>query len=113
MKKQHPTLLGAIVRDYFTDHLPRVRGASPHTIQSYRDSIVLLLRFLSAHHKRRTEELDLKDLEPAGILAFLSHLEKERKNGVATRNVRLTAIHALFRFVASPSSARQNGLSTT
>jgi integrase/recombinase XerD len=101
MKKQHPTLLGAIVRDYFTDHLPRVRGASPHTIHGYRDSIVLLLRFLSARHKRRTEELDLKDLEPAGILAFLSHLEKERKNGVATRNVRLTAIHALFRFVAS------------
>ncbi|MGA7931182.1 MAG: tyrosine-type recombinase/integrase [Candidatus Sulfotelmatobacter sp.] len=101
MKKQHPTLLGAIVRDYFSDHLPRVRGASPHTIHGYRDSVVLLLRFLSARHKRPTEELDLKDLEPAGILAFLSHLEKERKNGVATRNVRLTAIHALFRFVAS------------
>jgi len=82
MKKQHPTLLGAIVRDYFTDHLPRVRGASPHTIHGYRDSIVLLLRFLSTRHKRRTEELDLKDLEPAGILAFLSHLEQERKNGV-------------------------------
>jgi hypothetical protein len=70
MKKQHPTLLGAIVRDYFTDHLPRVRGASPHTIHGYRDCIVLLLRFLSARHKRRTEELDLKDLEPAGSWRF-------------------------------------------
>jgi site-specific recombinase XerD len=37
----------------------------------------------------------------AGILAFLSYLEQERKNGVPTRNVRLSAIHALFRFVAS------------
>jgi len=49
-------------------------------------------------------ELDLKDLDPPGILAFLSYLEKERNkrnNGVATRNVRLSAIHALFRFVAS------------
>jgi len=101
MKKQLPNLLGAIVRDYFADHLPRVRGTSPHTIHGYRDSLVLLLRFLSARHKRPIAELDLKDLEPAGILAFLSHLEKERKNGVATRNVRLTAIHALFRFVAS------------
>jgi site-specific recombinase XerD len=100
MKKQLLNLLGAIVRDYFTDHLPRVRGTSPHTIHGYRDSLVLLLRFLSARHKRPIAELDLKDLEPVRILAFLSHLEKERKNGVATRNVRLTAIHALFRFVA-------------
>jgi integrase/recombinase XerD len=94
-------VLGAIVRDYFTDHLPRVRGTSPHTIHSYRDTAMLLLRFLSERSKRTVAELDLKDLDPPGILAFLSYLEKERKNGVATRNVRLSAIHALFRFVAS------------
>ena len=101
MKKRLPNLLGATVRDYFTDHLPRLRGTSSHTIHSYRDSVVLLLRFLSTRSKRPVEELDLKDLDPAGILAFLSYLERERKNGVATRNVRLSAIHALFRFVAS------------
>ena len=101
MKKQLPNLLGAIVRDYFIDYLPRLRGTSSHTIHSYRDSIVLLLRFLSARSKRSVAELDLPDLDPAGILAFLSYLEGERKNGAATRNVRLSAIHALFRFVAS------------
>jgi hypothetical protein len=47
-------------------------------MHGYRDSLVLLLRFLSGRHKRPIAELDLKDLEPAGILAFLSHLEKER-----------------------------------
>src|SRR5208283_917064 len=41
------------------------------------------------------------DLDPPEILAFLSYLERDRKNGAATRNVRLSAIHALFRFVAS------------
>jgi site-specific recombinase XerD len=101
MKTQLPNLLGAIVRDYFTDHLPRLRGTSPHTIHSYRDSLVLLLRFLSVRSQRPVVELDLKDLDPPGILAFLSYLERERKNGVTTRNVRLSAIHALFRFVAS------------
>jgi len=45
--------------------------------------------------------LDLADLAPPAILAFLSYLERERNNGVATRNVRLSAIHAFFRFVAS------------
>ena len=101
MKKRLPNLLSAIMRDYFTDHLPRLRGTSPHTIHSYRDSVVLLLRFLSARSRRPVVELDLKDLDPSGILAFLSYLERERKNTVATRNVRLSAIHALFRFVAS------------
>jgi integrase/recombinase XerD len=101
MKSPLPNLLGAIIRDYFTDHLPRLRGTSPHTIHSYRDSIVLLLRFLSEHRQKPVTGLDLTDLDPPGILTFLSYLEQERNNGVSTRNVRLSAIHAFFRFVAS------------
>src|SRR3984893_17127762 len=101
MKTQSPTLLGVIVRDYFTDHLPCLRGTSPHTIHSYRDSLVLLLRFLSTQRKKQVTGLDLTDLDPPGIVAFLSYLEQERKNGVPTRNVRLSAIHAFFHFVAS------------
>ena len=81
MKKQSPNLLGAVVRDYFTDHLPRLRGTSPHTIHSYRDSIVLLLRFVSEQRKKPVAVLDLVDLDPSGILAFLSYLEHDRKNG--------------------------------
>jgi integrase/recombinase XerD len=101
MKTKSPNLLGAIVRDYFTYHLPRLRGTSPHTIHSYRDSIVLLLRYLSEQRKKPVAVLDLIDLDPPGILAFLSYLEQGRKNGVSTRNVRLSAIHAFFHFVAS------------
>jgi integrase/recombinase XerD len=101
MKAGLPNLLGAIIRDYFTDHLPRLRGTSPHTIHSYRDSMVLLLRFLARERNRPVTALDLTDLNPPGVLAFLSHLEQERKNGVSTRNVRLSAIHAFFHFVAS------------
>jgi integrase/recombinase XerD len=101
MKNGLPNLLGAAVRDYFTDHLPRLRGTSPHTIHSYRDSMVLLLRFLSQQRNKPITALDVTDLDPAGILAFLSHLEQERKNGVPTRNVRLSAIHAFFHFVAA------------
>lgn len=101
MKKPVPTnVLGATVRDYFADHLPRLRGSSPHTILSYRDSIVLLLRFIAGQSKKPVADLDLPGLDPSSILAFLSHLEDQRNNGVATRNVRLAAIHAFFRFVA-------------
>ena len=101
MKPGIPNLLGAALRDYFTDHLPRLRGTSPHTLHSYRDSLVLLLRFLSQQRQKPVTGLDLTDLDPPGILAFLSHLEQGRKNAVSTRNMRLSAIHAFFHFVAA------------
>ena len=101
MKTARPNLLGAAIRDYFTDHLPRLRGTSPHTLHSYRDSMVLLLRFLAQQQNKPVAGLDLTDLDPPGILAFLSYLERDRNNGVSTRNVRLSAIHAFFHFVAA------------
>src|SRR5215467_9801570 len=101
MKEPLPNLLGAIIRDYFTDHLPRLRGTSPHTIHSYRDSLVLLLRFLARQRDKPVTQLDLTDLDPPGILAFLAYLEQERHNGASTRNGRLLAIHAFFHFVAA------------
>jgi integrase/recombinase XerD len=101
MRPGTPNLLGAAMRDYFTDHLPRLRGTSPHTIHSYRDSMVLLLRFLARQRDKPVTGLDLTDLDPPGVLAFLAHLEQERNNGASTRNVRLSAIHAFFHFVAA------------
>jgi integrase len=35
------------------------------------------------------------------VLAFLDHLETERKNSVATRNARLAALHAFARLLAT------------
>jgi len=55
MKTPSPNLLGAIIRDYFMDHLPGVRGASPHTIHSYRDSLVLLCGSLLNGGKSRLQ----------------------------------------------------------
>lgn len=87
--------------EYFTDHLPRVRGMSAHTIHSYRDSWVLFLRFLASQRNGRVHDLDLGDIEPDHVIAFLAHLEAVRKNSVTTRNVRLAAIHAFFRYVGA------------
>ena len=91
---------------FFADHLPRVRGTGPNTIRSYRDSFVLLLRFVAARLQRSVIQLDLDDLGPQPVLAFLQHLELDRRNSVATRNVRLAAIHAFFRYCAMEYPAR-------
>ena len=94
-----PNDLARALRAFFAEHLPRVRGTSPHTIQSYRDSLVLLLRFVSTQTQRSVIQLDLDDLGPQPILAFLQYLELDRHNSVATRNVRLAVVRSVRRVV--------------
>ena len=101
MKANQPNLLARLLQNFFGDHLFTLRGMSRHTIQSYRDSLVLLMRFLASHKHRPASSLDLADLGPQEIQAFLLHLEVERKNSVSTRNIRLSALHSFFRFVAA------------
>src|SRR6202022_5098499 len=72
----------------------------------YRDSLVLFLRFVAERRSRSVSQLDLDDLGPAEVLDFLQHLEGDRHNLVATRNVRLAAIHAFFRYCATEEPAR-------
>ena len=110
MKTKEPNLLGSALHDYFADHRPRLRGMSPNTIQSYRDSLALLLRHVACWRKLTVADLDLSDIDPKAILAFLSYLERDRKNGVTTRNVRLSAIHAFFRYVGEETSRSSCGL---
>ena len=100
MSNIRPNALGRALRGFFTDDLPQVRGVSRHTLLSYRDAITLLLRFLAARHQRPVAALDFPDLAPAHLLPFLAHLETERGNSIATRNVRLAAVHAFVRYAA-------------
>jgi len=100
MKAPKPNLLARTLREFLADHLPRLRGTSPHTVHSYRDSLVLLLRFVATHRARRVIELDIDDLDAEQIITFLQHLEDERRNSPTTRNVRLAAIHAFFAYLA-------------
>jgi site-specific recombinase XerD len=96
-----PNTLARALRSFFADHLPRVRGMSPHTVRSYRDAFVLLLRFLADRCGRAVIDLDVQDLSTDDILAFLDHLETNRHNSASTRNARLAAIHAFARHVAA------------
>jgi site-specific recombinase XerD len=89
------------IRAFFAQHLPLTRGLSPRTVLSYRDTFVLLLRFLATHHDCGVVDLELDHLRAGDVLLFLDHLETARKNSVATRNARLAAIHAFARFLAT------------
>lgn len=101
MKIHQPTQLGRGVVRFFQEYLPSLRGMSPHTIRSYRDTLVLLLRFIANNAQRPIETLEISDLSTESITLFLGFLEIERHNKIATRNIRLAAIHAFARFLAT------------
>lgn len=94
------TTLAPTLQAFFTDRLARQRQASPHTVAAYRDALRLLLVFAAQRTGTQPSDLDIADLDAPLIGAFLDHLETERGNGVRTRNARLAAVHALFRFAA-------------
>ncbi len=94
------TLIAATLQTFFTDRLVQQRQASPRTIDAYRDTLRLLLRFVHQRQGTQPARLDWNDLNAATITAFLHHLETERHNSIRTRNVRLTAIRSLFTYAA-------------
>src|SRR5712675_2100482 len=55
---------------------------------------------MHARTGKAPSSLDWDDLNDKAISAFLDHLETKRHNGPRTRNLRLTAIRALFRYAA-------------
>jgi integrase/recombinase XerD len=93
------TALAPTLQAFFTDRLAQ-RHASPNTVAAYRDALRLLIVFAAGRLATQPSRLDIADLDAPMIGAFLEHLEHERNNSPRTRNARLAAIHALFRFAA-------------
>ncbi len=92
--------LAPTLQAFLTDRLIRQRQASPHTIAAYRDAYRLLVGYAAQTSRKPPARLDFDDLDAATISGFLTHLERDRGVGVATRNARLTAIRSLFTFAA-------------
>lgn len=89
-----------LLQGFFTDRLLGQLGASPHTVAGYRDTFRLLLQFASQHIGRPPCELRLEDLNAAFLGQFLAHLQRDRGNATRTRNTRLAAVRAFFRYVS-------------
>lgn len=98
MNSSKNSTLALALHGFFTDYLPRQRALSPHTLQSYRDSLKLLLQF-TAGKKGDSNHLTVEQLSVERITAFLQNLEEKRGNRTNTRNVRLSAIHSFFRYL--------------
>ena len=93
------TSIAPHIEAFLREYLARHRGASPHTCDSYAYSFQLLFEFAAARLKLSPAALSLEQLDAPLVSAFLEHLETTRRNSAHTRNIRLAAIRAFFRFL--------------
>ena len=87
------------VTRYFADYLPKHRALSENTVKSYRDALILLLRFFREQLHIPPDHIKYSDFTSDNMEAFLRWLENDRGNSVDTRNQRLAAVHSFFRYV--------------
>jgi site-specific recombinase XerD len=92
--------LAPILQGFFRVKLIQHKGASPHTIASYRDTWRLLLHYAQQATGTPPEKMRLAQIDYDLITGFLHHLDTERGNAASTRNNRLAAIHSMFRYAA-------------
>jgi integrase/recombinase XerD len=84
---------------YLREYLPISRGASFNTCESYAYTFQLLVNYTANQLNIRPSQLTIENLDAERIVQFLNYLEVERNNSVRTRNARIAAIKAFFRFL--------------
>ena len=94
-----PTDFTRLMTSYLGSYLPLQRNVSKNTISSYRDTFRLLLTFLRDEKSMSIERLRIQDFTPSLIREYLSWLGRDRHCGISTRNQRLAALRAFFKYV--------------
>ncbi len=84
---------------YFLKYIPTRTGYSSNTIRSYRDTFIIFLRYCNDELRIRPETITFSIISRDMIEDFLYWIESEKKSSVSTRNLRLAALHAFFRYI--------------
>lgn len=62
---------------FLREHLPRERRASPHTCEAYAYSFQPVLCFAASRLRTTPSRIEIEQLDPPLLLAFLEHIERE------------------------------------
>ena len=94
------------LRRFLTSHLAGLRGYSPNTIASYRDTFKLLICYFRDQRSIPPDKLTLELIDAAAITGFLTWLRTGRHNSPSTCNQRLAAIDSFFTWMQTQDPAR-------
>jgi integrase/recombinase XerD len=93
------TNFGKFLSSYFLKYIPYKTGYSENTIKSYRDTFTIFLRYCNDVLRIKPEKLCFSKINKKMIEEFLSWLENEKNYSISTRNQRMAALHAFFRYL--------------
>lgn len=93
------TPLAPHITAFLRERLPIDRRASEHTCDTYAHAFRLLFQYAATRLVTTPSQLHLEQIDAQMVLAFLQHIETERKNGAVTRNNRLAAIKSFMRYI--------------
>jgi integrase/recombinase XerD len=91
--------LAPYLETFLREYLPRDRHVSVHTVDTYAYAFQLLVCFAADRLHTTPSSLQIEQLDAPLILAFLEYIETQRSNLPQTRNARLGAFKAFFRFL--------------
>jgi site-specific recombinase XerD len=94
------------LRRFLTSYLAGLRGCSPNTIASYRDTFKLLISWFRDERSVPPGRLTLDHIDATAVTAFLAWLQEGRRNSVSTRNQRLAAISSFATWMQTEDPAR-------
>lgn len=97
MSKRKITFI-SVLEDYFETYLPYSRGLSNNTINSYKQSFLLLFQFMSENKAIQAGNIKFSDLSYETLLEFFGWLETDRQCKATTRNQRLSALSAFSEY---------------
>jgi len=93
------TPLAPYITAFLRERLPVDRRASEHTCDTYAHAFRLLFQYAAIRLTTTPSQLHLEQIDARMVLAFLQHIETERKNEPITRNGRLAAIKSFMRYI--------------
>ena len=91
--------LSTCLIEFFSQYLPRIKGVSKRTIESYQETFTLFIPFVAQYFSIKIQSLKIGHLSTDVILAFLNYLENQRNNIARTRNLRLAAIKSFSKMI--------------
>jgi integrase/recombinase XerD len=100
------TDFAAALRRFLTSYLAGLRGCSPNTVASYRDTFKLLIAWFRDEQSVPPGGLTLDHIDTSAVTAFLAHLQEGRRNSASTRNQRLAAISSFATWMQTEDPAR-------
>jgi site-specific recombinase XerD len=87
------------IRSYLTVYLPKIRGLSSRTIESYRESISMYCLFLKEDSRIDFSKTSFDHVTRDSVMKFVQSLRK-RGCGASTCNLRLSSLKSLLKYCA-------------